>query len=447
MLPELSRILASINYDDLPETTVEKAKTTILNFLGTGLAAADSPVVRSERKVWESLGDSGDCVVIGHSGRTSPLAAASLNALMGQTFLLEDCHEHTLSHPGVVAIPVALALGQSTGASGKRIIEAVAAGYEAMGRIGGVLIAPGFPEFGQRPASALAPFGGAAAAAKTIGLDAGGTCAALAIVGNTASGVMEFVNSGAEDICLQNSFAAKNSVIAAMLAEQGVKGSQTILEGRFGLGRAMNRTSLDWNTALQESHGHYMIDESFIKRFPGCGHVLATAQAAASLVRNGKIDPENVERVTVGVSKGATEFPGVDNQGPFSGTISAMMSHQFMVASVLVHGEVSARTIRMFDHPEVAGTARKIFVELDEQADRAFPQKTGARLTIRMRNGDVLSDFQEDIIPLDRNEVIDRFKTGAALYFSEERADEIIYKTLNIETLETIGNLVNDLEP
>ena len=447
MLLELGRLLGAIRYDELPGLTVDKAKDTILNFLATGLAAAGSPLVSAEKGVWELAGGCGDCVIIGHSGRVTPIAAASVNALMGQIYLLEDCHEHTLSHPGVVAIPVALALGQGANASGKNVVEAVVAGYEAIGRIGTVLIAPGFPSFGQRPASTLAPFGGAAAAALVLGLDGKGISNALAISANTASGVMEFVNSGADDICLQNCFAAKNSVMATMLAAKGIAGSMSILDGQFGLGKAMNRSDLDWSAIVADTPGHYQIDESFIKRFPGCGHVLATAQAATALVAKKKIAPENIESVSLGVSQRAKDFPGVDNVGPFSGTISAMMSHQFMVASVFVHGEVSARTVDMYDHPGVADVAKRISVELDEEVDRAFPQKTGAKLKMRLKSGEELSEFVEDISPLKRDEVIARFRGSADQYFPGSRIDEIIDKTMNIELLGSVNELMVLLEP
>jgi 2-methylcitrate dehydratase PrpD len=445
MLSELGKRLEAVRYDSLPSITVEKAKTTILNFFAVSLAGADSPLTQAEMDVWESQGCRGDCVVVGHKGRLSALAAAAVNALMGQIFLLEDCHEATISHPGVVAIPVALALGQSLRAGGKQIIEAVAAGYESIGRIGSVLIAPGFPRFGLRPASTMAPFGGAAAAAKMMGLPADGIAGALAIAGNTASGVMEFVSSGTPDICIQNCFAAKNSVMAAMLAAKGVRAAPTILDGRFGLGRGLNQKELDWSQALAERPG-YMIDDSFIKRFPGCGHVLATAQAAASLVKRYRIEPKDVEKVTVGVSRGAKEFPGVDDPGPYSGTISAMMSHQFMVASTLVHGEVSVATVKAYDHPGVAEFAQKVSVEVDADVDRAFPDKTGARLTVRLKNGEILSDFQEEIHPLTRDEVIGRFRNIAGAYFSGSRIDEIIDKTMNLESLDSAGSLMGLLE-
>jgi len=235
--------------------------------------------------------------------------------------------------------------------------------------------------------------------------------------------------------------------MATMLAAKGVAGSMSILDGQFGLGKAMNRSDLDWSAIVADTPGHYQIDESFIKRFPGCGHVLATAQAATALVAKKKIAPENIESVSLGVSQRAKDFPGVDNVGPFSGTISAMMSHQFMVASVFVHGEVSARTVDMYDHPGVADVAKRISVELDEEVDRAFPQKTGAKLKMRLKSGEELSEFVEDISPLKRDEVIARFRGSADQYFPGSRIDEIIDKTMNIELLGSVNELMVLLEP
>jgi 2-methylcitrate dehydratase PrpD len=144
--------------------------------------------------------------------------------------------------------------------------------------------------------------------------------------------------------------------------------------------------------------------------------------------------------------EGGKEFPGVDNAGPYSGTISAMMSHQFLVASTFVHGEISVRTVKMFDHPEVADLARRVFVEVDGEVDRAAAHKTGARLTVRLKSGGTIVDYQEEIDPLGMDEVVARFKTHAEGYMEKSRAEEIIDKTLNIESLKTVDELMNLLE-
>ena len=163
MLLELGKRLEAIQYDQLPEKTIEKAKTAILNFFGGCLAGADDALTMAEKAVWESQNCSGDCVILGHKGKTSPMAAASVNSLMGQIFLLEDCHENTISHPGVVVIPIVMALGQSLNASGKQIVEAIVVGYEYWSDREGAYCSE-FSDFWLTAASTMAPFGGAAAA-------------------------------------------------------------------------------------------------------------------------------------------------------------------------------------------------------------------------------------------------------------------------------------------
>lgn len=99
--------------------------------------------------MWDSFGSTGPCSVLGMSGSYSVIAAAAINAAMGEIYLSEDMHNPTSSHPGMLVIPVAMAYGESVGASGKRVIEAIVAGYEAMGRIGAALLGPDFANNGR----------------------------------------------------------------------------------------------------------------------------------------------------------------------------------------------------------------------------------------------------------------------------------------------------------
>jgi 2-methylcitrate dehydratase PrpD len=374
------------------------------------------------------------------------LAAAAVNAAMGQVFLQEDCHEASLSHPGVAVIPVVLAVGQAKKASGRAVAEAVVSGYEAQGRIGKCLMTPEFPQNGLRPASFFAPFGAAAGAARMLGLDAEGMLRALSIAANTAAGVMEFVNVGTPDICVQNCFAAKNGMTAACMAANGLSGARTILEGRFGLGSALPGGAC--NRDALTARGGYEIDETFIKVHPGCGHVLPTAQAAESLVRRGLFDPREVERVTVGVSKGGGTFPGVDNGGPYTGTISAMMSHQFMVSAAFVRGAVGIPAVKAFADPEINAFARKVFVILDEEVERASrSHRVGARVTATLKDGRTVSAYQEDTPAQTREGVVTRVKDFGRAYFSDARLEKILDAAARLPELRDINALMDLFEP
>ncbi|MDR2089057.1 MAG: MmgE/PrpD family protein [Clostridiales Family XIII bacterium] len=438
--------MTRIKFDELPQTTVEKTRLAILNFLGGSLPGADAELTLSEKRIWEEQGCAGTCTLIGHRGGMSPFAAAAVNAAMGQVFLQEDCHEKTLSHPGVAVIPVVLAMGQARKASGRAVMEAVVSGYEAQGRIGKCLIKPSFPKNGLRPASFLAPFGAAAGASRMLGLNAEGMMRALSIAANTASGVMEFVNAGTPDICIQNCFAAKNGMAAALMAANGLAGAPTIFEGRFGLGYALLNEAGDW--AALTADGGYEMDETLIKIHPGCGHVLPTAQAAETLMRRHKLNLRDVEKVTVGVSKGGGTFPGVDNRGPYLGSISAMMSHQFMVSAALIRGEVGIPAVKDFADPEINAFARKVFVVFDEEVERESQNhRVGARVTAVLKNGERISEYQKDTSWQTPEGVVARMRAFGRTYFSDARLERILALSDRLPELDDIGALTELFEP
>lgn len=439
MLEKLSNRLASISFGHLPAATVHKAKIALLNYIGGSLAGSDAPAVLAERALWAALDGGGTCSVIGQRGRLSPLAAAAVNAAMGQVFLQEDCHERTLSHPGVVVLPTALALGQALHRSGKQLIEGIVCGYEAQGRIGRALIRPGFPDYGLRPAAILGPFGSSSAAAKLLGLDAGGIRAALSIAGNLCSGVMECSIAGTEDMCIQNCYSVKNGIQAALEAQAGMHGAFSILEGRFGVGRAFTRDACDWSV-LGEADA-YEIDDTFIKTYPGCGHVLATAQAAMALVRAYAVTAKDVRHVTVGTKSGSKSFPGCDNPGPFGGFISAMMSHQFMVSAALVRGDINIAAIKDFANPAVCEMAKRVEVVADSEADRYGHEKCGGRVTMELYGGQTISSYQEDIFPMSDEEVEARVRANAQAFYSPDRVEKIMELCHRLEALEDAAEL------
>lgn len=443
MLAKLSMRLEQITYDMLPKKTIEKAKTAILNYIGGSLPGSGEPAVLAEMRLWEALGAAGPCTVLGHRGSTSLLAAAAINAMMGQVFLQEDCHERSISHPGVVVIPTALALSQYMHLTGKELIAGVVCGYEGLGKIGRCLILPGFPRNGLRPAAWVAPFGSACAAAKLLGMDKDGIRDAISIAANTCSGVMECSISGSDDMCIQNCYSVKNGIMSAFEAQHGLHGARTILEGRFGLGRALNNADCDWGI-LAENDG-FEIDDTFIKIHPGCGHVLPTAQAAVELVRTFRLTPKDVDRAVVGTGSIGKSFPGCDNQGPFAGRISAMMSHQFMVAAALCTGTVNISAVKSFSAPAILDVAKRVEVVVEPEIDQSG--RCAGRVTFFLRGGGVVSNFQGNVTPQSEQGVdLRMIRNGSGLY-SDLRIKQIISNAHMLEALDDAAEFVSLLEP
>ena len=448
MIYKLAELLDSIRYEDLPQATIHKTKVAIQNYVGGSLPGKGEALTLAEKDMWDSFGSTGPCSVLGMSGSYSVIAAAAINAAMGEIYLSEDMHNPTSSHPGMLVIPVAMAYGESVGASGKRVIEAIVAGYEAMGRIGAALLCPDFANNGLRPASTIAPFGGAVAAMKVLGASADQIAKAMTIAGNTAAGVMEFVNAGTADICMQNCFAAKSSVMAAELARRDILASPTILEGRFGLGWGLTDGVCDWDKMFApRPGGGHVIDETVVKAFPGGGYVQCSALAITHFLENQPIDPENVENIEIGVTHASKVWPGVDNQGPFNGTISAMMSHQYMVAAAILKGRIDVDAVRDFADPVTAELTKKIRVVEDAEIDRAYPAKSGCRIRVFLKNGQVLEHFEDHVEYLDDNGVKERLASNAAGIYPESQIQQIIQLIENFDELGSVNIFTKLLRP
>ena len=81
----------------------------------------------------------------------------------------DDLHRASVTHPGCVVVPAALALGEQIGAGTEKILGAILHGYEAMCRIGAA-VGPAHYKVWHNTAT-CGPFGSAMAAATLLDLD------------------------------------------------------------------------------------------------------------------------------------------------------------------------------------------------------------------------------------------------------------------------------------
>lgn len=446
MLEKLVGLLDKVSLDRMGAGTVKKTKLAILNYIAGSLPGADAKVTMAEMNMWASLGSSGGkCTILGKRGNYGVLEAAAVNGTMGQVIFQEDCHEKSISHPGVIVIPTALALGQHQDISGRCLMEAVVGGYEIQGRIGRGLILPGFPKNGLRPASVVGPFGSAAAAGLILGLSHEQIADALSIVANTVSGVMEFSISGTEDICIQNCYSVKNGLMAAFEAKAGIGGASTILDGRFGLACALNG-GLAFDKSVLNNPDSYEIDDTFIKMYPCCGHVLPTAQAIAEIMASQRIQTHEVDSIRIGTREVGKLFPGCDNPGPFEGIVSAMMSHQFAAASAIVKGAFDVNAVQDCTNLEIYALARKSLVYIDEDVSALPAHRAGGKVEVILKDGTSITSFQNETIPLSSEGVLKRMRENGRRFYSSQQIESVIEKIMNLESVKNINEIMSLLE-
>src|SRR4029453_6114916 len=120
--------------------------------------------------------------------------------------------------------------------AGRAVLDAYVVGFEIEARLGR-LMNPRHYQRGWHCTSTLGTVGAAAAVSRLLELDAGAAGHALAIAASEASGLKE--NFGTMVKPLHAGLAARNGVLAALLAQSGLSASADAIAGTQGFLAAM----------------------------------------------------------------------------------------------------------------------------------------------------------------------------------------------------------------
>src|SRR5690349_7729241 len=231
---KLSEFLAAIRYDDLPEEVVARTEDLFLDWFASALAGKGSRPAQVLEQFAEQMGPAeGPSEILTSRARTSPFFAALVNGGASHVVEQDDLHNSSVLHPGTVVFPAVLAAAQETGASGRELIAASAAGYEAGVRVGEVLGRSHYKVF--HTTGTAGKLAAAAGVARLLKLDADRTQHALGSAGTMAAGLWEFLRDAADSKQLHTAKAAADGLMAAYLARDGFTGARRILEGEQGL--------------------------------------------------------------------------------------------------------------------------------------------------------------------------------------------------------------------
>lgn len=193
----LAEFLAAIKYETLPAAVVARAEDLFLDWFASALAGKGARPVRVLEQFAAHMGPSeGPCEILASRRRTSPYCAALVNGAASHVVEQDDLHNGSVLHPGTVVFPAVLAAAQETGASGKDLIVAAVAGYEAAVRVGEFLGRSHYKVF--HTTGTAGKLAAAAGTARLLGLDADRLQHALGSAGTMAAGLWEFLRDAAD---------------------------------------------------------------------------------------------------------------------------------------------------------------------------------------------------------------------------------------------------------
>jgi 2-methylcitrate dehydratase PrpD len=442
VLMRLAHYAAGLRVDAMPREVVAKAKLCILDAISGCLTIGANMEGRSALSLALSHSSNGTATVYGTSVLCSPSDAAFVNAVSAAGTGRSDTHATSATHPGTAIVPAALAMAEATGRSGSAAIEAVVAGYEVMCRLGRALITPEFASV-FRPTGMVAPTGAAIAAGLALGLDPKRLMHAASLATQTASGLNEWANAGTPELPFHSGFAARSGVDCAFLAEAGMVSASTILEGRAGL--LAGYGALHRLAALTDGLGDdYQILQIVYKPAPACIYVQTPSQIAQRMVRDHSIDLTAIEVVQIHLSRAALMYPGCNDRGPITDPQAAKLSIQFGVASVLNAGGVFDSNWRDFADPRVNAIASRCELIEDEVLTAAAPRQ-GGRICIRLRDGKVIEDRQDDFLSMSGTDLVERFAKVAEPRLGRAQCMRMIAAIEGLEDLPDVRELTAGL--
>ena len=377
----LAQYVTQINDDDFSAQARAIAVDAMLDCAGCMIAGSGEAIGSIVARTLLSVStDAGGVPLIGTKRAATPADSALYHGAIAHALDYDDTNHPAYAHPSAVIVPTALAVAALAGARGRDAVTAHILGVEVFGKLGRALNT----EHYTRGWHATATFGSLAAAVvagRLLRLSEDELVMAIGIAASAAGGLR--ANFGTMVKPLHAGYAARNGVVAALLAQAGFDASEAALDHRYGYCNVFN-DGLTRDLDALRSWGQpveILTDYGIaLKPYPACGATHPGIEAAIAL--HHKIAGRPIERVRAGVCKMAfAPLIHIEANTPLEGKFSL----HYCVAAALIDGRVDLATFT----PERVADARiralvpRISMELEPRFadDSEFPTTIAVTLT------------------------------------------------------------------
>ena len=413
---------------------VEAAKTAILDGVANVVAGSVQELADIIGRYVQDAGGSPQSSVVGWGYKTNPPAAAFANGVFGHC-LDYEIQGFPPTHGTSSCLPAALALAELHHVPGNRVITAYVLGWEIQGRLRAASAPATAP--GYHPPGLVGPLGGAAAAAKTVGLDADQTLMALGIAASRTGGLT--ANTGTMVKSTHPGNAARMGAEAAILAGMGYTASDEVLESPVGYAAAIFGGEFDWDVATGGLGASWrLVDPGFdIKRFPAQVYMQNAIEAALNLREQNGVDPSNIERVTI-----RRRGRGHSGPVPRSG-LDGKFSVEYCAAAALLDGHVGIDTFtdaRRFS-PDMEAMLGRISVEPEG------PESGATLATALLKDGTTVSAECSAFTgsasnPMTREQLLAKARDCFTRALSDADTERVLEMLENLESLDDTSGLM-----
>ncbi len=382
---------ASLRFNDLPDEVVQQVKRLIIDSLGCGIRAFNSPPVKIARKLASNYSGTKSATLLGTTIQSTPDLAAFVNGIMVRYLDFNDNYAgKSNAHPSDNVAPM-IAAAEASHATGEDLITGIVLSYEIQSAWADTFrLKDGGPwDQATYPTIAM-PLG----AGKIMGLDTDQLANALRISLAQSIPLLEARRgeiSHWKACAVPN--AGRNGILAALLAQNGLTGPSRIFEGDAGFFKAVTHEHTVFEKLAMENgdEAPFRIMKSSIKRFPA-GFFSQTAIEGALCVRE-KLeikDESEIKSVEIRTFDHGYSVMGSDPTRWRPKTReTADHSLPYVVACALQFGAVDLEHFEpeVFTDKKLRKLMDKIKVILDDECQSVWPEQALNKVTVELNDG------------------------------------------------------------
>ena len=435
---DLAVFLSGLRYESLPAHIRERVTDIILDTVASAIAGRHGDETAQIEALAAAIG----------APKTSTVIAAAPSSLAGATLLngyqvtavtVCDIHRPTLCHVTPEVVPPALAIAEQRGSSGRDLLVAVAAGLEAVVRVGAGINYPAMRTRGWHSPGVIGPFGGAAAVSSLLGFDAARFQNALSLAGTQSAGT--FAHWGTPTIKFHQSRGSLSGLLAALLAEQDFSAGPEIFVAKHGGLFNLYSNGGDPAAVVANLGKTWELETISLRLWPAASSIQSVITAMFALIDEHDLRPAEVVEIDVGLSKTVYDMHGTL---PWDDKFRALLSTPY-VTGVVLHDRKC--WFEQFQPERISDPAlgtfirERINVGIDTSVDG-----TGALVTVRTDDGRTLSDRRahprgDAADFLTREEIINKFRESADGLLERDVAERAIEMLVGLANLPRVSDL------
>jgi len=441
---ELADFAHNLTYEAIPTEALERSKHLMLDAIGIALAsrAFDFSTV-----IWNGIhavAGTGKSSVVGRKEGLPLRDAILMNGALMHGLDYDDTHMKAIVHATAGCLPVALGVGQDTGASGRDALVAYVAGMEASIRIG-VAAKGGFHHVGFHPTGVISHFSATLIAGRLYGLTPAQIQAAQGIAASTASAIQVFLEEGTWSKRLHPGWGGVGGVTAVRLAQHGFVAPTRPYEGRYGLFQSHLQAyekDVDYGAITRDLNRVWEVLSMAIKPYPVCHFLHTCAEAGEDLFASKEFRIEDIVRIQSFIPKDTIPIvtePVAKKKRP-SSDYEAKFSTQFVTAASLVRGRFGLAELQPDALNDEKILALANIVECVADPDTAFPEYYSGGITVTTRDGKTFKRYHRvnkgaGVRDLSNGDIVQKYLDTAKVAVSPAKAERVAELVLSMEKI------------